>query len=164
MPKMVSTLVMITASVVNMVKRCKTRQRFICWKIDHGHCMKHLRCNRHSAGPFPQMKNITERGRYNHHCTWPKYKQYSKNQQHRSVHGLNFYLTLRNKTNITDMVMRSDLCHNTCLLSRSNWTDDVTAHTTSKNKQQPCRIVRGRGRTVHLGRNWPCFHEYGTAW
>lgn len=56
MAKMISVLVMIIASAVNMVERCKrknhdrsgasaelakTRKRFTFSKIDHGHCMQH---------------------------------------------------------------------------------------------------------------------------
>jgi hypothetical protein len=54
--KMISVLVMIIASAVNMVERCKrknhdrsgasaelakTRKRFTFSKTDHGHCMQH---------------------------------------------------------------------------------------------------------------------------
>jgi hypothetical protein len=56
MPKIISALVMIIASAVNMAERCKrknhdrsgasaeltkTRKRFTFSKIDHGHCMQH---------------------------------------------------------------------------------------------------------------------------
>jgi len=41
-----ATLVMIIASAVNIVDRCKRKND----GIEHN-----LRCNRHSAGPFPQI-------------------------------------------------------------------------------------------------------------
>ena len=63
-----------------------------------------------------------------------------------SVHGLNLYPTLRNQTNITDMVTCSGLLHNTCLLSKSSGTQQVAAYKTKKNAVRLVREKRENSR------------------